>query len=155
MIVFKGELSENVKKEMSRNFRKILLVLCLSFALITGVVILVLTLKLNHMFAFCFVFPALFLILPFLPFKLEAGSEFLIEKIEISDEDIAVHTKESFNWYGVEHVKKIVNKSDCYIIYVRQGLAKMEIVCQKDLITEGTLEEFEEKFADFLIDEVD
>ena len=52
----------------------------------------------------------------------------------------------------LEKVKKVIDEGDCYqIIYVEYSNA---IICQKDLLVQGTLEEFEEIFKDKLVSKI-
>ena len=48
-------------------------------------------------------------------------------------------------------VKKVVDEGDAYIIKFRLGNVNNDFICQKDLLKQGTLEEFEALFVDKLV----
>ena len=50
-------------------------------------------------------------------------------------------------------VKKVIDADECYYIIFKFGDIISSIICQKDLIREGTLEEFEELFKGKIVKE--
>lgn len=53
--------------------------------------------------------------------------------------------------YSVSKVKKVVNYDQYYYLYFYKWDASNGIVCQKDLIADGTIEEFEELFREKIV----
>ena len=76
-------------------------------------------------------------------FTIEFGSQTITSVLN--------HTKGFESRYKICKVKKVVDYGAYYFIYMRRLDPNNGIVCQKDLLTEGTIEEFEELFKDKII----
>ena len=69
-------------------------------------------------------------------------------KVTIEEEAIRRYGEKEDNYAGKEviDVKKVIDKGNFYIILFYFPHKDVNFICQKDLIVEGTIEEFEEFF---------
>ena len=72
-------------------------------------------------------------------------------KIEIGSTGLAMETRTVFVRRNMDDVKKVWDFGEWYQITFYFGYKNAFFICQKDLIKEGTIEEFEEMFADKLV----
>ena len=72
-------------------------------------------------------------------------------KIEIENDLIITYLQGHSSIQEVADIKRILDKGEWYVIdfYIPHA----DIVCQKDLIVKGTIEEFEQLFADYIVRE--
>lgn len=72
--------------------------------------------------------------------------------IEIADgKTITSETKKTSVTYEIEEVRLVKDLGAFYVIYVHGVLKNGRFLCQKNLLTQGSLEEFEQVFADKLV----
>lgn len=69
----------------------------------------------------------------------------MIAKVKINNGSIIKYGN------SVEHVKKVIDFGDWYFISFHIFHKNPSFICQKDLIKEGTIEEFEELFKDKIV----
>ena len=72
-------------------------------------------------------------------------------KVEIDDEHVIKETTKNYNTYRVDEVKRVEDYGDFYRIIFYFPHCDRFCICQKDLITQGTIEEFEEMFAGYIV----
>lgn len=73
-------------------------------------------------------------------------------RIEIADgKTITSETRKTSMTYEIEEVRLVKDLGDFYVIYVHGVLKNGRFLCQKNLLTQGSLEEFEQVFADKLV----
>ena len=73
----------------------------------------------------------------------------LCTRIAIDEREVLVENHEgACATRSVEDIKKVVDHGEFYEIIFYWGIRFGDCVCQKDLIIEGTIEEFEEMFKD-------
>lgn len=71
--------------------------------------------------------------------------------IAIDGDDIVCEGKDFRHVRSTEDIKSIKDYGDFYQILFYFPHKSLVFVCQKDLIVEGTIEEFEERFADYIV----
>ena len=72
-------------------------------------------------------------------------------KVEIDDEHVIKEMPKNYNTYRVDEVKRVEDYGDFYRIIFYFPHCDRFCICQKDLITQGTIEEFEEMFAGCIV----
>lgn len=72
-------------------------------------------------------------------------------RIEITDTTIKSECRKKKYVNSLSNVSKVVDLGDFYSIRVNQCLEHARFMCKKDLLTQGTLEEFENLFADKMV----
>ena len=93
----------------------------------------------------------IFVVGAFIPLKKQAMELIYPEMIIIEGEDLKCFCKEDFVYEKVCYVTEVEDWGDCYRILFGSPRRKSMFLCQKDLITEGTIEDFEELFADKIV----
>ena len=64
--------------------------------------------------------------------------------IIIENESINIMCEKSANIRRIDSIKKIIDYGNCYFVIFRFPHNYFSCLCQKDLLTNGTLEKFEE-----------
>lgn len=151
MIEFNGELSEKGKNYIANSSRKISVLVgffvVTPFALVDVVyaivkhfyILLIFLIPLAMVIAFSFIKPnkkSLSLIMP--------------NRIIIQDEIIISEGENFHTEKEIEEIKKIVDLGDFYRIYFFFPNYDFAFICQKNLITKGSIELFELKFKDLI-----
>ena len=161
MIEFEGILSDNCRKYIVNRLRK-------SVGIITAIVTIFFMVLL---FIFGFVIGSKFLIAFSIPFGIIMVAVFPISiafaittkkdqqeilpariYLDIEDETIGAENGKYNDEHAIASVKQIVDLGEWYDVKFSFGEQRhIEIVIQKDLITEGTIEEFEQLFEDKIV----
>ena len=148
MIVFEGEVTDKDCLHFLKK-RQTIATLCSSIVMFcsTGLPIVLLALA-TYKIMYCFMF---------LPIVMSMGVVFAMRKgiptqVKVSADYIRIKTKNK-NLTGCIPIDEVLEVIDMGTWYRFKYNTKINIlaVCQKDLIVEGTLEEFEELFADKLV----
>lgn len=152
MIEFKGTLAEHTLKFYHKRFIKenmsismFFFVMCIPAC--TFILSFIMPLK----YIVCIVFPILFLIAIFMPYlKLKLSKDrFVPEHITINN-GVIICVKDQFtDSLNVEQIKAVKDYGEYYTLTVAGFFRpSAHLICQKDLLTQGTIEEFEALFAD-------
>ena len=88
---------------------------------------------------------ALFL-LTFLPYPKKEREKMIPRKISIVDDTMTVQTNRSVESRYVDDVKSVRDYGEYYDLIFPYGKVSYSFVCQKDLLVQGTLAEFEALF---------
>ena len=152
MIEFKGELTGQSKEYVLKMSRKNAFIAGAWACALFSCGIIAAAVLYNWMFYLCI--PILW-IFPFLcavpPDKKTYGG-ILPTKVTIDKEEGLTCEGDDFELYDdFKNVRKVIDYGEGYHILVSNN--KVNFVCQKSLITQGTLEEFEELFKDVLVKE--
>lgn len=147
MIKFSGELSEKTKKwrinQEQRGVRLVIFVVCILFSIPTIIVALLVD-PVN--FIWLIAWWLIFLILGFAPIKGKSLGLVLPFEVTIIH-DIIDSKGEKFDSYrNLDDVKKVIDFGEWYQVIFYFPYKDLRFVCQKDLIKEGTIEEFENLF---------
>lgn len=153
MIEFKGEISEECLKYLHKketNDGRILGSIMSSIAIIV-VIIIACTWRIEALILA--IMPIVFFIMVYIPQK---GIEDRAPKRISIEENLLVFESEKFSAIReIEEVKAVIDLGDWYYISLYFPHKWGYYVCQKDLITQGTLEEFEALFEDKLVRRID
>lgn len=157
MIEFSGILSEECKKYIIKNETRLGLI---ASSLAMGI------LAIFSILAAIFIawYYILFLILPLVwmptvcivgvpekSYGLIMPTQIIIENIEDGDAAMTSRGKEFEVFAYASAVKEVMDFGEWYYITFEFAYRNQRFVCQKDLITQGTIEEFETLFADKII----
>ena len=151
MIKFQGELSPAcqdyiLKREALTGFIGGSIVFCIGVA-----ITVVLAVKADWVYA---LFILLLAVLPFAAGKKPAKKAFgriMPQAVTIAEDVLESEGKEFHYARTITQVKKVVDRGGWYHICFYYPYRNPRFICQKDLIKEGTIAEFEEMFADKLV----
>ena len=140
MIVFEGEVSGKERDLAVRITNRIMLwigiIAPLPFVAVTIYV------------GVCVDYIYLLFLLTYVAFSVIWG--FFVKPGEKDKGDIKETTK-NYNTYRVDEVKRVEDYGDFYRIIFYFPHCDRFCICQKDLIMQGTIEEFEEMFAGYIV----
>ncbi len=158
MIEFSGELSEINRQRIIKNDTFVNMVTIMNAVVIYTAIILAFAIAFHEWLITIMLSPLLVLIIytPLFPHICKKKDlDEMMQKSIIFDEEydgiyVDYNGKPRTAYFSFHDVKKIIDLGDSY--YIKFYFPKLIIfVCQKDLITQGTIEEFEEMFADKII----
>lgn len=151
MIKFCGELSHNSKMFLIKLEKRTLLLSALIVDLIASIPIILLTIYFDWVFALAFFPLFIIMLIPIMPLN-EKRCNLIFPKTIFIKEDIIICKGKGFEVSNqVDVVKKIIDNGDWYQIYFKFPYKSLRYLCQKNLLTEGSLEEFEELFKDKIV----
>lgn len=151
MIVFRGELSDRNKKFLNREMSHALFIASCIAALIISVFITLAVVYFAWICAFMYI-PVL--ILPFsaiIPTSKKYWNNLSPTEISIGDEIVIINGDEFYQEREISDLNKIIDYGDCYRMHFLFPHKAFSCLCQKDLIVEGTIEEFEERFSEYIV----
>ncbi len=151
MIVFKGELSEKNKKILRKETSRFSFIPTLIVSVILIVPITLAVVYYDTIIAYAYIIIPVLLLATLVPVSKKDWK--LVCPIEISIDDVNVIINGE-DWYEVREIsnlESIVDLGDCYRMFFEIPEKTIHCLCQKDLIVEGTIEEFEERFAEFIV----
>ena len=153
MIVFEGEVSEKERDLAVRITNRIMLWIGIIAPLPFVAVTIYVGVCVDYIYLlFLLTYVAFSVIWGFFvkPGEKEKGDIVPI-KVEIDDEHVIKETTKNYNTYRVDEVKRVEDYGDFYRIIFYFPHCDRFCICQKDLITQGTIEEFEEMFAGYIV----
>lgn len=146
MIKFQGEISQECKKWfIKREFVSCLLV-GLYTTLIFGVGIILFAIYWNLLALWFFVLPVLLTFALCFQCVCKYILKILPSVITIEDGYIEGKNKGESAWRSLDLVKNVIDYGDWYVFTFSFPHKIRWFICQKDLIVEGTIEEFEQLF---------
>ncbi len=151
MIVFEGPMSGECRKYLLRRNAKISFIGGLITSIIFIIPTVILALKVDLILLFF-----LFVLIPF-PFLVALRPREIYypiifpSKITIDTQtrEMTIQSSQFCAESSIDEVVKVMDKGEWYLICVESN--DRQFVCQKDLLTNGTLDEFEEIFRDKII----
>lgn len=153
MIVFSGQVSFEIEKHIFRKTRKMLhiIVSIVWFVLLVPIVITTINTNLVvFLYAYLFMLPAMNLaVLTEWPNK--KRRKIATSRITIHNRRIEYVSKQTTVYRFVSNVKIVRDYGDYYDIIFKFGKISDFFVCQKDLLSCGTLTEFEKVFKGKLV----
>lgn len=150
MIEFKGDFSENTLKFYHKRFVKENICNSMFFFVISlPALIFLLSFIMPLKYVVCVVLPILLLIAIFIPYlKLKLSKDrFVPERITIND-GVIIFSKDNFtDSLNVEQIKTVKDCGEYYTLTVAGFFRpSSHLICQKNLLTQGSLDEFEALF---------
>lgn len=151
MLKFYGQISESNKKFIIKREKLIFFLASLIPVIIGTILTIIAAIKINYIW-FLFLIPILFFIsIPLYPLGKKTLDLMIPTKIIINKQMII---SEGNNYKCVRNsndIKKIIDYGNYYQIYFNWPKKSYRFLCQKDLIVEGTIEDFEKIFSNKII----
>ena len=157
MIEFRGEITGKCKKFIMKREAVISFIAMMFGAIVVSIPIIILSLTYNPFIWIMMVVPGLTFVLCLIPFFLTdyglSKSKLIFPfRITIAKDGEMISENENFHDYRhISQIKKVVAMEEWYALYFYFPHKTLRYVCQKDLIKEGSIEEFEEMFKDKII----
>ncbi len=151
MIVFRGELSDRSKKILNREMSHIIFFATSITALILSVFITLAVVYYDWICAFLYFFVLPLFLLPVLSTSKKYWNNLCPTEISINDEIVIINGDEFYQERDISNLKSIIDYGDSYRMQFLFPHKAFSCLCQKDLIVEGTIEEFEERFSEFIV----
>ena len=143
MIVFSGRISDKAADVVLKECGKISRVIAVVVDIIMLIPITILAVAYSPLYL-AFIIPLIVLI-PLAGIKPKDISLCCPDYVSITEEDMYCESKHFKIYKGTAEVTKIIDAGDYYMIYFGKYIAA-NFTCQKNLLTEGTIEEFEAIF---------
>ncbi len=153
MIVFEGLITGLAEKQFWKEYRKNALIVLGIGTIILFPVFLIATLYVKSwLIPLIFVLGMLFaIIVMFLPKTKNEKVKMLPSKIYIRDECIVSVSKDYTDTKSTTDIKEIRDYGDFYVVLFPFGKLSHHFICQKSLITKGSVDDFEKTFEDVII----
>ena len=149
MIEFKGEISSKCKKYLQNYSSRRAGFACLILTLIVGVIACVAAIFWHRAILLIIIAPLIMTVFAFIPeinAPLKVFNKSIPRKIVIENGIIEFSSDECNQYETAENVKCIFDFGDWYHIVFKFPTKSIYCVCQKDLLVQGTIEEFEAVF---------
>lgn len=150
MIEFSGTISKNCKNYIKNREKKISFVGLSGACLVFLIPFIILSFK-NQIFLLV-VATLLFLpLFAFSPISERSLQSSIPEEIKINN-NIIISKGKNFEYKRqTSSIKKIIDFGDWYHVFFNYANRCENFICQKDLIKEGTIEDFEKMFEDKIV----
>ena len=151
MIVFEGQISGKCKEGVLRRGAKNSFIGGLITSILFAIPTIILALKIDLIILLFFLVLIPFPFLAAIPPKEKYYPMIFPSKVTI-DTQTGEMTTQSSQFYAessIIDVVKVLDKGEWYLIYLKSKDGRF--ICQKDLLTSGTLDEFEKFFKDKII----
>ena len=154
MLIFEGELSKATRKRINQKaLCTTCLILLIGMPIAIAITLAVFWESLDSIFiVLLWVEPYLFIFLFVLLLVLFMRSK--PNRIEIDGETIYVETKIEKTVCSLSKVKKVIDRGDVYEVIWHLPRWYPFCICQKDLLCQGTIEEFEDMFKDKIVQRI-
>ena len=158
MIEFKGKLSKNSKMRLLKDQVMLYFVIMLLVYFVVGGIALIIALSCEFMFLFwitMIVLTLLFVLFLVIPFTgREKELKYLVYKnIIVDTKDEYIYVTRNFDNYTYcvkfSQLKKIIENEEFFHLKIRFKING--VICQKDLITQGSIEEFKKIFDGLIV----
>lgn len=151
MIEFAGNLSEKNKKILGKSQLKNSCIAGWITAVLFAIIITVLTIKCSPLFALGYLVCVLGGVASSVPIKHKYRELICPNNIVIDDDIITCYGKDFSQERNIKDIKQIDDYDDYYRIWFNFPNQSQVFLCQKDLLIEGSIEEFEERFASLIV----
>ncbi len=148
MIEFNGNLSGECKKFLLKKQIKMQTIASVFTAILFSVPVTFLSIYVKPLFAICFVPLVMLVVFSMIPPSKSDQKIFMPKRVYIDlEEETIVHECEKMErFHMLSSIIRIIDYGDWYYFVFDYEDRDPYFVCQKDLITQGTLEEFENLF---------
>lgn len=143
MIVFEGEKSKQTIDYIVKNNFKIATTVAVVMAVPMIIAIIYFAVKYDLIYLIALICPLLFVALAGI--KPKDLSLIVADRIEIDEYNILAYSDKFTVMKEIAKVQKVVDMREFYAVFFNNFHAS-SFICQKDLIKEGTIEQFEELF---------
>lgn len=151
MIVFNGELSENNKKFLNRKMKNVSII---STCILSIILVIPITLAVvfdDTIWAIAYIIIPALILFSVVPIPKKKWDTICPTEISINDETVIIHGETFHQEREISQLKRIIDFGDCYKMEFVFPHKSFSCLCQKNLMVKGTLEEFEERFADIIV----
>ena len=151
MIIFEGQISGKCQEGVLRRGAKNSFIGGLITSILFAIPTIILALKIDWIILLFFLVLIPFPFLAAIPPKEKYYPMIFPSKVTINTQTGEMTTKSS-QFYAesfITDVVKVLDKGEWYLIHVKSKDGRF--ICQKDLLTSGTLDEFEKIFKDKLV----
>lgn len=157
MIEFYGKITGECRQYI---MKREAIVACVAFtvaAVLVSIPIVILSVTYDPLIWIAMSFPAVTAVCGFIPLLLKdygLSDAKLIFPIKISVDEDGEMLSENNRFHEYRHVsqvKKVLDMGEFYVLYFYWRHRTFRYVCQKNLLTKGTLEEFEALFKEKLV----
>ena len=148
MIIFQGDISKECQEYFLKKIVAGILIFTSILTLITLFVCLIIG---NNLFSYLILIAGLITIVAYDVYMVKNYKKTFPRRVDIEEDFLVVYTKEGSVTREVKDLKRVFDEGQFYIMDFYFPHKCMEMLCQKDLIVQGTLEEFEELFEDYLV----
>ena len=153
MIEFNGLINGSAEARFEKRTKEfeVKIILCSMVVFLPTVYLLSRQLGLIKFFYFYCIMCVIVPMLTLFPYGTNKKNTYMPRKIVIDDENIICTTKTGIESKFISDVKLVRNFDEFYEIVFPMGKISTKYICQKNLLSKGTLEEFEELFAEKLV----
>lgn len=151
MIEFKGELSEACKCYIQKNMTKRAFFCSLIITLILSIILVVFGILWEWLVTLFIIIPVLitiFTLIPQINAPIKTLNLYIPKKLVIKDQIISIECDRISEIRLLENVKKVIDCEKWYHIIFYLGYKSFYFICQKNLLSKGTIQEFETLFKD-------
>lgn len=147
MFEFRGKLSKECEDFLFNKQRKMEVISIGCVSAVFSVVIIVVAILFNPAILFGLLLFAFMLLVPFLPINRKKFLEHMPNRIwfDFNEGSVFYKSKNNVSSYGIEDIDKILDYGNFYHIKFKR-IPDSYYILQKDLIVQGTIEKFEERF---------
>lgn len=147
MIEFNGNMSDACKQFMIKMDKRYIIIILLIASLFVIIPIIIFAVMWDGLCAlFLIVFVVMFLFVIFYKYPKEKYSFIIPDKIVIDKDIMYSESKDFYCSRDPFYIKIIIDYGEWYHIKFILPLRSKNFVCEKALITQGTIEEFEKMF---------
>ena len=146
MIKFYGNISEKNKNRIIKKEKFIFFLASLIAVIIGSIITIILSLKIDLLFLLFIIPLTFFLLIPLFPLSKKTINSIIPNLIIISDNKVICEGVNFKSFKQFSDIKNIVDYGDCYQIYFKWPNKSFRFICQKDLLVEGSIDEFEKLF---------
>ena len=152
MFEFKGKLSEECEDFLYKKQRRMELISFSSVASVFTIVIIVLAILLHPILFIGLILPALFVLAPILPITKKSFLQHMPNRIvfDFDKNTIFYSSKKGKDSYKISQIETILDYGNFYHL-IFEPAPDSYYVLQKNLIVQGTIEEFENIFESKIV----
>ena len=151
MIEFRGEMSENCRRYVFKKERKMGVIVASIISSVFCIPIIILAIIWDWIFSIAIIVPVLTVILANLTPKQKSYPLIFPDKIIIDKSRLESRSTKFHISKTMDQVKRVIDRGEWYHIFFFDRPWNSRFVCQKDLLVQGTIEEFEKLFEDKII----
>lgn len=151
MIVFYGELSDICKAYRSKIEARVGLISTLIIGLPLSALIVAAMVLWDWIFFVALIAVVLFIVLAYI-IPIKKGVDFIFpKKVSISENILESSSERFYEKRSIDDVKKVIDMGDWYQICFYFPHKTSRFICEKKLMIEGSIEEFEKMFQSKII----
>lgn len=151
MIEFLGEISGNTKSSMNKLFRKGNFIAVLVAGIVICIPITIGTIYIDKLVALFYIIVPMIIVGDLLYKPKEMKDAHCPTKIIIENNVVEIEGQKFYQKREVADIKCIEDYGEYYRIIFYFPYKSAHAFCQKDLIVQGTIEEFEERFSQLIV----